>query len=286
MQPKETFDVLAAHFGPEVIFDFHADPKKDKDPWFQVKPYEIEQVAEFLKTDPRFSIDTLECLTGVDYPDKNNIVVVYPQPRPAQASYRSAARTCDAHAGERVVREPAERSASICSASFEGHLICAALLPDDWEGHRSARTTKKEEYRDPPSGPDRALQHLPAKDGARRRSHERDRLHQRMREMTSTWVPTIRPRTASSGSSSRATARSSGRPSPTSATCIAASRRSASAARTRATCRTPIASTTSLPCSPTSAGRPRARSSWGSRCRSARSISARSRASSTASRAT
>src|SRR6266571_516606 len=39
MQPKEMFDVLAAHFGPEVIFDFHADPKKDKDPWFQVKPF-------------------------------------------------------------------------------------------------------------------------------------------------------------------------------------------------------------------------------------------------------
>src|SRR5260370_24774694 len=77
MQPKEMFDVLGAEFGPEVIFDFHADPNKDKDPWFQVKPYEIETVAEFLKTDPRFSIDTLECLTGVDYPEQNHIVVVY-----------------------------------------------------------------------------------------------------------------------------------------------------------------------------------------------------------------
>jgi len=77
MQPKEIFDVLAAEFGAEKVFDFHADPKKDKDPWFQIKPYEVEAIAEFLKTDARFSIDTLECLTGVDYPEQSHIVVVY-----------------------------------------------------------------------------------------------------------------------------------------------------------------------------------------------------------------
>ena len=32
MQPKEIFDVLAAEFGAEKVFDFHADPKKDKKP--------------------------------------------------------------------------------------------------------------------------------------------------------------------------------------------------------------------------------------------------------------
>src|SRR5260370_710469 len=144
MQPKEMFDVLAAHFGPEVIFDFHADPKKDKDPWFQVKPYEIEQVAEFLKTDPRFSIDTLECLTGVDYPDKHNIVVVYhlfsyslrhplllkpflPREDPALPPLVNVWPVANWH--ERQCYD-------LLGVLFEGHPdLRRLLLPDDWEGY-------------------------------------------------------------------------------------------------------------------------------------------------------
>ena len=38
MTPQEIFNVLAGEFGAEVVFDFRADPKKDKDPWFQVEP--------------------------------------------------------------------------------------------------------------------------------------------------------------------------------------------------------------------------------------------------------
>ena len=144
LTPATAFDLLVAELGPEVIFDFHADPKKDRDPWFQVKPYEIERVAELLKTDPRFSIDTLECLTGVDYPEQGRIVVVY-------HLYSYALRHRIVMKAFLPREDPSlptlvnvwsvanwqERECyDLLGVLFEGHPdLRRLLLPDDWEGY-------------------------------------------------------------------------------------------------------------------------------------------------------
>jgi NADH-quinone oxidoreductase subunit C len=156
MQPKEMFDVLAAQFGPEVIFDFHADPKKDKDPWFQVKPYEIEAVAEFLKTDARFSIDTLECLTGVDYLEQNHIAVIY-HFYSYSLRHRLVVKTFLPREDPSIptlvnvwsVANWQERECyDLVGVLFEGHPdLRRLLLPDDWEGYPLRKDyAEKDEY--------------------------------------------------------------------------------------------------------------------------------------------
>ena len=77
MTPEAIFKRLEDKFGGETIFDYHADPKKDRDPWFQVAPWEIETVCEHLRSNADFACDYLECITGVDYPDDKKIHVVY-----------------------------------------------------------------------------------------------------------------------------------------------------------------------------------------------------------------
>jgi len=144
MDAKAIFEALVTELGPDIVFEFHDDPKKDKDPWFQVKPYEIERVCELLKTDPRFSIDNMECLTGVDYPDKGQIAVVYhlfsyahqhrvvmkamlPRDDAALPSIVNVWSVANWHERECY---------DLLGVLFEGHPdLRRLLLPDDWEGH-------------------------------------------------------------------------------------------------------------------------------------------------------
>src|SRR4051794_5712757 len=77
MTPEDVLKRLQKQFGEEAAFDFHADPVKDKDPWFQVDPWRIEEICEFLRDAKGLEFDYLECITGVDYPDDKRIVVVY-----------------------------------------------------------------------------------------------------------------------------------------------------------------------------------------------------------------
>lgn len=156
MTPQEIFNELAGEFGPAVVFDFRADPKKDKDPWFQINPSKIELVAEFLKTEDRFSIDTLECLTGVDYPDQSRIVVVYhlysyslrhrvvmkaflPRENPTMPTLVNVWSVANWHERECY---------DLLGVIFEGHPnLRRLLLPDDWEGHPLRKDfTEKAEY--------------------------------------------------------------------------------------------------------------------------------------------
>jgi NADH-quinone oxidoreductase subunit C len=77
MTPQEIFKRIEEKFGADKVFDLHADPAKDKDVWFQVAPWEIETVCEYLRTEPGLEFDYLECITGVDYPTDKKIAVVY-----------------------------------------------------------------------------------------------------------------------------------------------------------------------------------------------------------------
>jgi NADH-quinone oxidoreductase subunit C len=156
MTPEQVYKHLRAKFGDEVVFDLHADTKKERDPWFQVAPYEIEPVCEHLKTHPDLAFDYLECLSGVDFPDDKSIHVVY-----HLYSYTKRHRVVLKVLLDR--EDPAmptlvnvwsaanwqERECfDLLGVLFEGHPdLRRLLLPDDWEGHPLRKDyEEKEEY--------------------------------------------------------------------------------------------------------------------------------------------
>ena len=77
MTPEEIFETLKDELGEEAVFDFNDGTGDDRDPWCKVDPFRIEDVGKKLKTDPELHFDYLECLTGIDYPDDNQIGVTY-----------------------------------------------------------------------------------------------------------------------------------------------------------------------------------------------------------------
>ncbi len=144
MQIQDIFEALVANFGESTIFDLHSDPKKDRDPWFQLAPPHLLSVCEHLRDDARFACSYLECLTGIDYPATSQIAVVYhffsfrhkhrivfkaflPRESPTIASL----------AGLFPVANWQERECyDLLGVRFEGHPdLRRILLPDDWEGH-------------------------------------------------------------------------------------------------------------------------------------------------------
>jgi NADH-quinone oxidoreductase subunit C len=144
MTPEATFEALQEALGSDVIFDFHADPKKDKDPWFQVQPGAILALARLLKKGRAFAVDTLECLTGVDHPDKQRITVVYHfYSHPLKHRIVAKAflpRDVPSIATLTQVWSAANWQERECydllGVHFEGHPdLRRILLPDDWEGH-------------------------------------------------------------------------------------------------------------------------------------------------------
>ena len=63
MTPAEIHQALVAKFGGKITgANFEA-----LDPWIEVAPAAIADVAEFLKSDPSLSFDALNNLCGVDY---------------------------------------------------------------------------------------------------------------------------------------------------------------------------------------------------------------------------
>jgi NADH-quinone oxidoreductase subunit C len=144
MTPEAIFKRLEEKFGAEAVFDFHADPVKDRDPWFQVAPWEIEPICEHLRDQPELAFDYLECITGVDYPDDKKIVVVY-----HVFSYTQKHRVVLKAFLDRddpamptlvnvwsVANWQERECFDLLGVRFEGHPdLRRLLLPDDWVGH-------------------------------------------------------------------------------------------------------------------------------------------------------
>lgn len=156
MTPQQVFEKLEKKFGKEVVFDFHGDTSKDKDPWCQVAPWEIEAVGKYMRDDNDLAFDYLECITGVDYPDDKQIRVVYhvysydkkhrlvlkvflDREDPTMPTLTNVWSTANWQERECF---------DLLGVLFEGHPdLRRLLLPDDWEGHPLRKDyEEKEEY--------------------------------------------------------------------------------------------------------------------------------------------
>jgi NADH-quinone oxidoreductase subunit C len=117
---------------------------KATDPFVYVKPDAIAEVCQYLKSDDALAFDVLGNLTGVDYPKRSAIQVVY-----HLYSYRHRHQfvlKVDADRDAPAVRsvEPVWRAANwlerevfdLLGVSFEGHPdLRRILMPEDWPGH-------------------------------------------------------------------------------------------------------------------------------------------------------
>lgn len=159
MTVPEIHQYLLSRFGDAVILGLKTDVK---DPWIEVAPQAIVEVARTLKEDPQLAFDHLCNLTGVDYfepdpklaakfPYEPHIEVVYhlhslkqghrlvvkvklprwkddrPGELPEVPSVSSVWAIADWH----------EREAyDLMGIRFTGHPhLVRILCPDDWEGH-------------------------------------------------------------------------------------------------------------------------------------------------------
>lgn len=140
MSPAEIHEKLKSLFG-DAILDFNDEVL---DPYIQVKPEHILEIARFLKEDSELEFTSLMCLSGLDYGADDDLGVAYslhsmkhkhritirvnvPRDNPRLSSVESIWRTADWH----------EREAyDLVGIYFENHPDLRRILcPDDWEGH-------------------------------------------------------------------------------------------------------------------------------------------------------
>ncbi|MGM0506678.1 MAG: NADH-quinone oxidoreductase subunit C [Bacteroidota bacterium] len=140
-QPEEIFDYLKERVGDDVI-EFVGD--KLGQPWILVRAEAVKVLAKILRDDEMLRFNTLMCLSGVHYPNEEELGVTYhlhsttightlamkvrvPISTPNVPSVESVWKTADWH----------EREAwDMVGIVFEGHPDHRRILcPDDWEGH-------------------------------------------------------------------------------------------------------------------------------------------------------
>lgn len=143
MDAKAVFEALQNCFG-DAVFDLHADEKKDFNPWFFVRPELVGVIAKHLRSDPELAFDYLECLSGVDYPDKNEIHVVYHLFSYGK-KHRAVLKTVLPRDAPKISTVSTVWSAAnwqerecfdLFGVQFEGHPdLRRLLLPEDWVGY-------------------------------------------------------------------------------------------------------------------------------------------------------
>lgn len=140
LERSEIHQILKEKFGDAVVED-HADVLE---PFVVVRPDAWEEIAFFCRDDARLKFDLLSCITGVDYPDKKVIEVIYcldstthkhrlvakallPRDNPLLASVENVWRTADWHERETF---------DLLGVVFEGHHNLARILcAEDWVGY-------------------------------------------------------------------------------------------------------------------------------------------------------
>lgn len=161
MDTTSVKQVIEEHFGNEAIAAIDLEALQ---PWIGIHPGRLLAVCTFLRDDPAWYVDYLECLSGVDEgPTANRIGVVYhlmsitrghrlvlkcfvpragtegePQGMPSIPSVSSVWQAANWH----------EREAyDLLGIHFEGHPdLRRILMPEDWEGHPLRKDYTNPEY--------------------------------------------------------------------------------------------------------------------------------------------
>jgi NADH-quinone oxidoreductase subunit C len=137
---------LAARFGDAVLplEDGNGAAAPVGDRAIRVRPDALVEVCRFLKSDPELAFDCLSNQSGVDYPARNEIEVVYHlfsyARRSAAVLKTSTARDDPALPSVAAVWATAiwqEREIfDLLGVVFAGHPdLRRILLPEDWVGH-------------------------------------------------------------------------------------------------------------------------------------------------------
>lgn len=151
MTSEQIHQKLEAKFG-EGVLEFNAEVL---DPFIQIKPEKIFDIAVFLRDEPELDFKALMCLSGMDYGADTNLGVVYnlhsiqhkhkitlrvdlPRENPKMPSVETVWRTADWH----------EREAfDLYGIHFKGHHDLRRILcPDDWEGYPMRKDYVVQEY--------------------------------------------------------------------------------------------------------------------------------------------
>ncbi len=137
MTSQEIAALLTQQFGPWIL-----ESKPDAlNPWSAVDPAAILEIAQFVRSDERLTMDHLELLGGADYKDRIEVVYVLYSMK-ARHRYTLKCRlpreAPSLHTVESVwaVANWHEREAyDMFGIIFEGHSDMRRILcPDDWEG--------------------------------------------------------------------------------------------------------------------------------------------------------
>ena len=137
---QEIFEYLNTAF-PEAGLQYESAALGD--PWVSIPPSEWKIIAKFLRDDQELRFDTMMCLSGIHYPDENQLAIAchlnasekgyklaikvkVPIGNPLIDSVESIWKTADWH----------EREAyDMFGIIFQGHPDFRRILcPDDWEG--------------------------------------------------------------------------------------------------------------------------------------------------------
>jgi NADH-quinone oxidoreductase subunit C len=138
MRPGEIAATLSGEFGAKIV-----ESKLDGPcPYSVVEPAEILAVCRFVHDDDRLLLNHLECLAGVDYKDRIEVVYVaysmkhrhrytlkcrLPREAPHLSTVESVWGVANWHERETF---------DLLGVVFDGHSdLRRILLPDDWEGH-------------------------------------------------------------------------------------------------------------------------------------------------------
>ena len=140
MIPQEIADTLTSRFGDAVV---RSTLDGVADPFIVIAPGRISEVSSFLRDHEKTALDSLMCLSGVDYANgtlgvvyhlhsmkwnhKITLKVDVPVDNPHCQSVEQVWKAASWH----------EREAfDMLGIVFDGHPdLRRILLPDDWEGH-------------------------------------------------------------------------------------------------------------------------------------------------------